>query len=139
MVESSGSSSGKRQQLLGTRYLANDTHREKPDDELKRENLERKGELPSSEPTSETTHDPIRDYSTASTMGSTGPTSATGHYPYGDVPEGTSEYEKHERLGEHEGMNEGDKLKQAREHDRHRLHKDPPPGYVEKKLEKARE
>ena len=33
-------------------------------------------------------------------------------------------------------MSEGDKLRQAREHDRNRLHKDPPPGYVEKKLEK---
>ena len=32
-------------------------------------------------------------------------------------------------------MSEADKLRHAREHDRNRLHKDPPPGYVEKKME----
>ena len=32
-------------------------------------------------------------------------------------------------------MSEADKLRHAREHDRNRLHKDPPPGYIEKKME----
>ena len=32
-------------------------------------------------------------------------------------------------------MSEAEKLQHARQHDRNRLHKDPPPGYIEKKLE----
>ncbi|KAL8830274.1 MAG: hypothetical protein Q9191_001527, partial [Dirinaria sp. TL-2023a] len=93
-------------------------HRDKPDDELKRENLERKGEVSPQDTASSAT--------TASTAGTAGAASAAG----------LSDYERHERAGDHAGMSEGDKLRQAREHDRNRLHKDPPPGYVEKKLEK---
>ncbi len=32
-------------------------------------------------------------------------------------------------------MSEADKLMMAREHDRNRLHKDPPSGYIEQKIE----
>lgn len=46
-----------------------------------------------------------------------------------------SDYEQRKRAGEFEGMSEADKLQHARQHDRNRLHKDPPPGYIEKKME----
>lgn len=48
---------------------------------------------------------------------------------------GLSEFEQRKRADEFEGMSEADKLQHARQHDRNRLHKDPPPGYIEKKME----
>ena len=105
-------SSGETFPALSSTALSNNHHSDKPDEELKRENMERKGELPP------------HGAETAAGVGAAGAGVA-----------GISDYEQHERAGEHQGMSEADKLMQAREHDRNRLHKDPPPGYIEQKME----
>ncbi|CAF9938892.1 MAG: hypothetical protein HETSPECPRED_001412 [Heterodermia speciosa] len=108
-------------------------HRDKPDDELKKEELIRRGEYV--EP------DISRDGAAGSiqnpelTHSHHGAETAAGAGGVGAGAAGISEYEQHKRAGDLEGLSEADKLLQARQHDRNRLHKDPPPGYIEKKLE----
>lgn len=104
---------------------------EKPDNELKKEELQRRGEYV--EP------DISRD-GAAGSMQNPGLThshhgAAAGAGGIGAGAAGVSEFEQHKRAGDLEGLSEADKLAQARQHDRNRLHKDPPPGYIEQKME----
>ena len=106
---------------------------DKPDDELKKEELQRRGEYV--EP------DISRDGAAGSiqnpelTYPHHGAETAAGAGGVGAGAAGISQYEQHKQAGDLEGMSEADKLLQARQHDRNRLHKDPPAGYIEKKLE----
>lgn len=108
-------------------FAANSHHSEKPDDELKKEELQRKGEY--QEP----------DISRDGAAGSIQNPELT-HGPRDTTTTGThnsnlSAFEQEKRAGELEGMSEAEKMQHARQHDRNRLHKDPPPGYIEKKME----
>ena len=119
-------------------------NREKPDDELKKEELQRRGEYvepdisrdgaAGSIQNPELTH-PRQDTGLAGpeTIGS-GPTGPETIGATGAGTAGISDFEQHKRAGDFEGMSESDKLMQAKEHDRNRLHKDPPPGYIEQKM-----
>lgn len=99
---------------------------EKHDDELKKEELQRKGEV---EP------DISRDGAAGAMQNPELTHSHHGSESAAGADTGVSAYEQHKRAGDLEGMSEADKLQQARHHDRNRLHKDPPPGYIEKKME----
>lgn len=114
-------------------YLLIRNDSDKPDDELKKEELQRRGEYV--EP------DISRDGAAGSiqnpelTHSHHGAETAAGAGGLGAGAAGISQFEQHKRAGDLEGMSEADKLVQARQHDRNRLHKDPPPGYIEKKLD----
>ena len=114
---------------MSVHEIATNNHNsEKPDDELKKEELQRRGEYV--EP------DISRDGAAGSIQNpelTHGPRDTTTTGTHNDP--NLSTFEQERRAGELEGMSEAEKMQHARQHDRNRLHKDPPPGYIEKKLE----